>query len=138
MIDFEYIRSVSAHGVHVHGGWNAFVGIDREIWLGSDGSGAIRESGGPVEFFTEEGRARWEAAGAPELAHGPSLHLFAPACLGGSRARRARLSNEAGALRRELDRHSEFRLSDVTVGQTSDAADALHRVHGKRSPLAVD
>jgi hypothetical protein len=37
-----------------------FVGSQREIWVGSDGSGLIREARGPVAFFTEAGMARRE------------------------------------------------------------------------------
>jgi hypothetical protein len=99
---FEYIRSCGAHGHHVMGSFDAFVGSQREIWVGDDGSGLIRESGGPVSFFTDEGRARWRAAGSPSLEYGPSIDLFAPGCLGGSRARRARLRRDPEGLQAAL------------------------------------
>src|ERR1019366_5415551 len=87
-VDYEYVQSCGAHGVHAHGQFDAFVGSQREIWIGSDGSGLIRGTSGPASFFTEDGRARWEAADSRELTHGPSVDLFAPGCLPGSRARR--------------------------------------------------
>src|ERR1039458_5160079 len=80
-VDYEYVQSCGAHGVHAHGQFDAFVGSQREIWIGSDGSGLIRETSGPASFFTEDGRARWEAADSRELTHGPSVDLFAPGCL---------------------------------------------------------
>ncbi len=58
----------------------------------------IRASSGPVAFFNDAGRARWHAAGSPSLEHGPSIDLFAPDCLGGSRNRRRRLQHNPGGL----------------------------------------
>lgn len=43
------------------------MGSHREIWIGSDCSGLIRETSGPVSFFTADGEARWRAAGSPDL-----------------------------------------------------------------------
>lgn len=90
MVDFEYTRSRGAHGVHALGQFDAFVGSDREIWIGSDFSGLIRESRGPTSFFTAHGPAQWQAAGAPLLEHEAGIDLFAPGCLGGSRRLRTR------------------------------------------------
>jgi hypothetical protein len=98
VVDFEYARSQGAHGHHRVGVFDAFVGSRREIWVGSDASGVIRESSGPVSFFTEAGRAEWDAAGSPALEDGPSIDLFAPGCLGGSRMRRARLERDPDGL----------------------------------------
>ena len=106
MGDFEYIRSCGAHGHHAMGSFDAFVGSQREIWVGDDGSGLIRESGGPVSFFTDHGRGQWQAAGSPSLAHGPSIDLFAPGCLGGSRARRARLRRDPEGLQAALIKYA--------------------------------
>ena len=105
VVDFEYTRSQGAHGHHRVGVFDAFVGSDREIWIGSDGSGLIRETSGPVRFFTEAGRAEWEAAGSPRLEHGPAIDLFAPGCLGGSRTRRARLERDPEGLTAALKKH---------------------------------
>ncbi len=98
MVDFEYTRSRGAHGHHHVGVFDAFVGSEREIWIGSDGSGLIRESSGPVSFFTEAGRVQWEAAGSPRLERGSGIDLFALGCLGGSRGRRARLERDPAGL----------------------------------------
>lgn len=105
VVDFEYIRSQGAHGHHHVGVFDAFVGSRREIWIGSDGSGLIRETGGPVSFFTDAGRAEWEAAGSPALEYGPGIDLFAPGCLGGSRMRRARLERDPEGLNAALEKH---------------------------------
>ena len=113
MVDYEYVQSRRAHGVHAHGQFDAFVGPQSEIWIASDGSGLIRETGGPASFFTEEGRARWEAAGSAKLTHGPSIDLFALDCLRGSRARRARLQSGPDELEAALGARSRLTLHIV-------------------------
>jgi len=40
----------------------------REIWVGPDGSGRIRETAGTPLFLGERDRAAWEAAGSPPVA----------------------------------------------------------------------
>jgi len=112
-VDYEYIESRGAHGHHAVGVFDAFVGSQREIWIGSDGSGLIRSTSGPVSFFTEQGRARWEAAGSPQLAHGPGIDLFAPDCLSGSRARRASLPRDSAGLEAALNARSPLTLKAV-------------------------
>lgn len=112
VVDFEYTRSQGAHGHHHLGVFDAFVGSQREIWVGSDGSGLIREASGPVSFFTEAGQAEWEAAGRPALEHGPSIDLFAPGCLGGGRMRRTRLERDPNGLIVALQRRTQT-LHDV-------------------------
>jgi hypothetical protein len=130
VVDFEYIRSRGAHGHHHYGAFDAFVGCDREIWLGDDGSGLIRESAGPVSFFTAAGRTQWEAVGSPQLEHGPSIHLFAPGCLGGSRMRRARFEGDRGGLTAALERHLST-LHDVQelLGEAVVNANFCETVH---------
>jgi hypothetical protein len=123
VVDFEYTRSEGAHGHHWVGVFDAFVGSRREIWVGGDGSGLIRESSGPASFFTEAGRAGWEAAGSPALENGPSIDLFAPGCLGGSRARRARLERDPEGLTAALKRQTRT-LHDVQELLGEAAADA--------------
>jgi hypothetical protein len=112
-VDYEYVQSCGAHGVHAHGQFDAFVGSQREIWIGSDGSGLIRGTSGPASFFTEDGRARWEAADSRELTHGPSVDLFAPGCLPGSRARRARLQRHPDGRKAALSARSPLTLHTV-------------------------
>lgn len=112
-VDYEYIQSGGAHGVHAHRQFDAFVGSQREIWVGSDGSGLIRETSGRASFFTEEGRVRWEAAGSPTLTHGPSIDLFAPGCLPGPRARRARLARHPDGLEAGLSSRGPLTLHAV-------------------------
>jgi hypothetical protein len=130
VVDFEYIRSRGAHGHHRYGSFDAFVGSEREIWIGSDGSGLIRETSGPVSFFTEAGRAQWEAAGSLELEHGPSIDLFAPGCLGGSRMRRARLDRDLDGLEAALKKHATS-LHDVQelLGEAVVGADFCQTVY---------
>jgi hypothetical protein len=112
VVDFEYIRSTGAHGHHAVGVFDAFVSKQREIWIGSDRSGMIRESSGPVAFFTEKGRVDWERAGSPALEYESSVNLFAPGCMGGSRVRRARLIVDAKGLTPALAEHVRT-LNDV-------------------------
>lgn len=89
------------------------VGSPREIWIGSDGSDLIRSTSGPANFFTDEGNARWEAAGSPERTHGPSVDLFAPRCLPGARARRARLARPPDELEAGLSARQPLTLHTV-------------------------
>ncbi len=111
--DYVYVESRGAHGHHAVGIFDAFVGSHREIWIGSDGSGLIRETHGPVSFFTEAGRAQWEAAGSPDL-EGSGIDLFAPGCLGRARARLAALPSDRAALASALTVHSPLTLHDVS------------------------
>jgi hypothetical protein len=46
---------------------NFFQTQTREIWIGPDGSGRLRESDGPPRFATSADRAAWVAAGKPDL-----------------------------------------------------------------------
>jgi hypothetical protein len=112
-VDYEYIQSQGAHGVHGHDLFDAFVGSQREVWFGSDGSGLIRSTSGPANFFTEEARARWEAAGSPRLTHGPSIDLCAPGCMPGPRARRARLARHRDGLEAALSSRQPLTLHTV-------------------------
>jgi len=52
-----YVESRGAHGHHAVGSFEARVGSRREVWIGSDCSGLIRETSGPVSFFTADGEA---------------------------------------------------------------------------------
>jgi hypothetical protein len=61
VVDYVYVESRGAHGHHAVGSFDALVGTHREIWIGSDCSGLIRETSGPVSFFTADGEARWRA-----------------------------------------------------------------------------
>jgi hypothetical protein len=46
---------------------NYFEHVTREIWIGPDGSGRIREADGPPSFVTSADRDAWIAAGKPDL-----------------------------------------------------------------------
>lgn len=141
-VDYVYVESRGAHGVHAHGSFDAFVGSQREIWVGSDGSGLIRETSGPVEFFDEAGKERWVAAGSPRLAHGPSLDLFAPGCLGRSRARLASLPSEPEALEAALTKRGPLTLHLVQnlLGEAlvePDLCRALYKVAARLPGVEV-
>jgi hypothetical protein len=113
LVDYEYTQSSGAHGHHAVGVFDAFVGSQREIWIGSDGSGLIRSTSGPASFFTDEDRARWEAAGSLKLTHGPSIDLFAPGCLPGARAWRTRLGRHPDGLEAGLSSRQPLTLHTV-------------------------
>lgn len=118
------------------GSFDAFVGSQREIWIGDDGSGMIRGSGGPVSFFTDEGHARWQAAGSPSLEYGPSIDLFAPGCLGGSRARRARLSRDPEGLQAALVKYAtHLHQVQELLGEGVVAADLSRTAYDVASRL---
>ncbi len=136
MVEFEYIWSRGAHGVHIHGQFDALVGSEREIWIGDDGSGLIREGRGPTEFFTEEGRARWEAAGSPPLDHEPSVDLFAPGCLSGIRARHAQLAaDQAGLHAMFVDHPRPLREVERLLGETTADGEFCRAVYSIASQL---
>lgn len=91
-----------------------------------------------MSFFTDEGRAQWQAAGSPSLEHGPWIDLFAPGCLGGSRARRARLNRDPDGLHAALIKYAthlqevqELLGEGVVAADLSRAAyDAAFRLEG--------
>jgi hypothetical protein len=112
VVDYVYVESRGAHGHHAVGSFDAFLGKHREIWIGSDGSGLIRETSGPVTFFTPEGEARWRAAGSPDL-ESSGIDLFAPGCLGLDRQELARLPLDREGLAHELSRHGPLTLQRV-------------------------
>lgn len=121
-VDYVYVRSQGAHGWHLVGRFEAFVGSAREIWIGSDGSGVIREASGPVSFFTGEGQARWEAAGSPELARGPVVEFYGPGELSD---RTRRLPSDPGALAAALAAGPPFTLKAAyhLLGETFVSAE---------------
>lgn len=112
-MDYVYVESRGAHGVHAHNLYDVHLGSQREIWIGSDGSGMIREARGPLTFYTEAGRAAWEAAGSPDLTHGLVVELYAPDCLGLSRRRWARLPTDPKALGAALATRAPITLRDI-------------------------
>lgn len=126
-MDYVYVRSCGAHGVfanpvpvYVKGSFEVLLGSDREIWIGGDGSGMIREARGPLTFFTDEGRARWEAAGSPALVHGPRDELFSEGCLGSTPPWLAKLLANREALGAELRARRMLSLHDISqlLGET--------------------
>jgi hypothetical protein len=112
VVDYVYVESRGAHGHHAVGSFDAFVGKQREIWIGSDGSGLIRETSGPVSFFTPDGEAGWRAAGSPDL-QGSGIDLFAPGCLGLGRHELDRLPLGTTGLAGELTRRGPLTLQRV-------------------------
>lgn len=118
------------------GSFDAFVGSQREIWVSEEGSGLIRESGGPVSFFTDEGRAQWQAAGSPSLEYGRSIDLFAPGCLGGSRARRARVRRDPDGLQAALIKYvTHLHEVEELLGEGVVAADLARATYDAASRL---
>jgi hypothetical protein len=69
--EFVYTKSQGANvdGVVLPGGrtYDVLVHTTREIWVGSDGSGRIRQVSEPAGFPTPGDRSLWEAAGSPSL-----------------------------------------------------------------------
>ncbi len=69
----EYLYTAS-EGAHIltttYIGGETFITllpVEREIWLGRDGSGKLIQTYGEPYFFTEEEEAAWQEAGSPEL-----------------------------------------------------------------------
>lgn len=67
---YQYTSSVEADqscAVVGQAEYCALVPGQRQIWVGADGSGRIRETFGAIEFFTPAAKAAWQAAGSPPL-----------------------------------------------------------------------
>jgi hypothetical protein len=135
-VEYVYVESHGAHGHHAVGSFDAFVGSHREIWVGSDCSGLIRETRGPVSFFTAEGEARWRAAGSPDL-EGSGIDLFAPGCIGTHRFELAGLPLEPTQLASELSRRVPLTLHRVhnLLGESLVEPDLCHAVYEVASRL---
>ena len=64
-----YLSGVGGDADHPDGIW-ALVPVEREIWIGPDGSGRLIESRGEPIWFGPADEAAWVAAGAPDLLGG--------------------------------------------------------------------
>jgi hypothetical protein len=68
---FVYTKSVNAYlttTVDTNGtSYSALVPNVREIWLGADGSGWLRQRSGEATFLSDGDRERWVSAGSPSL-----------------------------------------------------------------------
>jgi hypothetical protein len=129
-VDYVYVESRGAHGHHVVGSFDAVVESHRETWIGSDCSGLIRETSGPVSFFTADGGARWRAAGSPDL-ESSGIDLFAPACMGPQRWDLADLPLDPTRLAGELSRRVPLTLHRVfnLLGESLVEADLCRAVY---------
>jgi hypothetical protein len=58
--------------------FSALIPRTREIWIGADGSGRLRETSADPIFLGPGDRAAWEAAGSPPLRERPSDQRFGP------------------------------------------------------------
>jgi hypothetical protein len=77
---FQYTASTAANQSCVEGvgGYCALVPEQRQIWIGSDGSGRILETFGTPVFLAPADQAAWVAAGSPSLTGGTSDTSFGP------------------------------------------------------------
>src|SRR5919108_5016243 len=50
--------------------WSVLVPETRQIWIGPDGSGRLRQTRGRPRFLSAKDRALWRAAGSPKLGGG--------------------------------------------------------------------
>jgi hypothetical protein len=64
-----YLSGVGGDSDHPDGIW-ALVPVEREIWIGPDGSGRLIESRGEPIWFGPDDKAAWVAAGSPDLLGG--------------------------------------------------------------------
>ena len=82
---YLYVRSQDAYAddTVTAGGryYSVLVPHTREIWLGADGSGWLRETDGTPVFLTPADRAAWVAAGSPALPSGGDNTQFGAGCL---------------------------------------------------------
>lgn len=59
-------------------GFSALIPHTREAWIGTDGSGRLRETSGNPIFLGSDDRAAWQAAGSPPLRERTSDRRFGP------------------------------------------------------------
>jgi hypothetical protein len=136
-LDFVMVESSGGHGVHSYGQYDVFRPVRRQIWVGADGSGTIREIAGPYSFFTPEGEARWEVAGRPTLRDGLSVDVFGPGELRGTASRLAAARNDPEATWSVVNARPVRSLHDVSelLGETIVPADLRRSVFEAASAL---
>jgi hypothetical protein len=130
-LDYVMVESAGGHGVHSHGQYDVFRPVRRCIWVGSDGSGLIREIAGPYSFYTPEGKVRWEAAGSPALRDGLSEDVFGPGGLRGTASRLAAGRDDPATASALLKARPPRSLHDVSelLGETIMPADVRRAVY---------
>jgi hypothetical protein len=78
---YQYTKSVSGglgqYGNQRHSFWASFL-LERQIWIGWNGSGRIAETMSHMRLLTAHDRAEWVAAGRCCLSSGPSDQRFGP------------------------------------------------------------
>lgn len=113
--------------------WSAYVPVERQMWIGADGSGRIREVSGKARFLSGQQRAAWEAAGSPPLPRPGTVqteHFDGHGLSGLYLSRLDHLPTEPIALRRWIEAHDLPGASMSAPGTTSTARPPL------RSPEA--
>ena len=88
------------------GGYCALVPEHRQIWIGSDSSGRLRETFGAPEFLTPADKAAWEAAGSPSLGNGTSDTSFGPNALSDGPSSLANAPTDPTALKAAIEDRS--------------------------------
>ena len=88
------------------GGYCALVPEQRQIWIGSDGSGRLRETFGAPEFLTPADKAAWESAGSPSLGNGTSDTSFGPNALSDGPSNLANAPTDPTALKAAIEDRS--------------------------------
>jgi len=88
------------------GGYCALVPEQRQIWIGADGSGRLRETFGAPEFLTPADKAAWEAAGSPSLGNETSDTSFGPNALSDGPSSLAKAPTDPTALKAAIEDRS--------------------------------
>lgn len=118
-------------GIKQHAWWY-FVPEEREMWLGSKGSGRVREVSGKASLLSARQRAAWVAAGSPRLprAGRVSTKSFGKYGLGGLYfSRLSRLPTEPHRLRRWIEAHRSLGSGLTSAGTTSTGLPPLKSGH---------
>jgi hypothetical protein len=84
----------------------ALVPEQRQIWIGSDGSGRILETFGTPEFLAPAEQAAWVAAGSPPLGNGTSDTSFGPNSLSDGPSSLANAPTDPTALKTAIEDRS--------------------------------
>jgi hypothetical protein len=120
---YLYVDSADAYPSDTYtasgGHYSVLVPHHREIWIGPDDSGWLRETAGTATFLTPADRAAWIAAGRPSLGSGggTSNTQFGPGCLSIGPTDESSLPTDPGALAADI---SERKVEGGPPGPAED------------------
>ena len=105
---YLYVDSIEAYtdgtssGPSGGPGYTVLLPEHRQIWIGADGSGQIRETFGQPTFLSAQDRSNWEADGRPPIQHAAGYMSFGPGGLEDGPTDLSKLPTDPSALAAEI------------------------------------